>query len=175
MPFIIAALGALLAAAFWWYRLREAGRAANEFMDFVQRLIGAHKRKQLRTKAESASLGAFTDPAAAATAMLIALAAPSGALDTPAEEAVKGEMRRVMGLKDVDETFTFGRWLAGEVSGPDDVSLKFAKLWMSALSTSERFDLYGMASRVACANGEPDEARRQALARLKRRLGLTRH
>ena len=139
MPFIIAALGALLAAAFWWYRLREAGRAANEFMDFVQRLIGAHKRKQLRTKAESASLGAVTDPAAAATAMLIALAAPSGALDTPAEEAVKGEMRRVMGLKDVDETFTFGRWLAGEVSGPDDVSLKFAKLWMSALSTSERF------------------------------------
>jgi uncharacterized tellurite resistance protein B-like protein len=174
MPVLVTILAALGAAAFWYYRVKAIGAVAHDAADVAQRVRGAYRRKRFKHRAESSAFAAVDDPAAAATAMLISLATADGRLTNAAEETIKGEMRRVMAPADLDETFTFGCWLAGQATDPSDLSLRFAKLWTTALTTAERSELYDMASRVAAAGGEPTDLQRVALLRLKDRLGLTR-
>ncbi len=174
MPVLLAMLGALGAAAFWFYRMRDMGRAAHEVVDAAQRARGAYRRKRFRDKAESSPIASVEDPAAAAVAMLIALASERGSLSPAAEEAIKAEMRQVMAIPNIDETFTFARWVAGHVTDPNTLSLRFAKLWIAALELSERADLYDMASRVVQADGEPTDLQISCLRALRDRLGLTR-
>jgi hypothetical protein len=174
MPFLIGILAALGAAAFWYYRMRAIGRMAHEAVDAAQRVRGAFRRRRFRSKVESSPFAAVDDPAAAAAAMLIALAGPDGRLSPAAEEAVRDELRRIVAPAGLDETFTFGSWLAGQATDPSDISLRFAKLWMGALTAEERAELHDMASRVVATAGEPTDLQNVALLRLKDRLGLTR-
>lgn len=174
MPVLLAIIGALGAAAFWYYRLRDAGRAANEIVEAAQRARGAFRRKRFRAKAESSPIEAVEDPAAAAVAMLIALASERGPLSPAAEEAIKAEMRQTMGLSQPDETFTFAKWVAAHVTDPNTLSLRFARLWLAALQPEERADLHAMAVRVAEVDGEPTAIQVNCLKTLKDRLALTR-
>jgi hypothetical protein len=128
--------------------------------------------KRLGRLPQSATGQRDDDPAAAATAMLIALAVRSGRLSERAETAIKREMREVMGVAEVEEPFTFAFWLAEQVNDADDLSLKFKTLWLTKLSADERADLHAMASRVAAVDGPPSDAQRASLLLLKDRLGL---
>lgn len=174
MPILLAVIGALGAAAFWYYRLRDVGHAAGEIVDVAQRARGAYRRKKFRNKAESSPIEAVEDPAAAAVAMLIGLASERGSLSIPAEEAIKAEMQHVMGLPNIVETFTFAKWVAGHATDPNTLSLKFSKLWLAALEPSQREDIYEMARRVIEADGEPTVSQTGSLRTLRDRLGLTR-
>lgn len=174
MPVLLAILGALGAAAFWYYRMRDVGNAAGEVIDAAQRARGAYRRKRFRKKAESSPIEAVTDPAAAAVAMLISLANERGSLSTAAEEAIKAEMRHVMRLAAVDEIFTFSKWVASHATDPNILSLRFAKLWKENLQPSERADIHEMAKRIVEADGAPNDAQLSALRALQDRLALTR-
>ena len=174
MPVVLAILGALGAALFWYYRLRDMGHAAGEVVETAQRMRGAYRRRQFRRKAESSPVVAVDDPAAAAVAMLIALASERGSLSRAAEEAIKAEMQRGMGLTRIEETFTFARWVAGHATDPNTLSLRFAKLWLASFEPSQREDLHDMAGRVIEADGEPTRGQISALRILHSRLGLTR-
>jgi hypothetical protein len=161
-------------AAFWFYRMRDVGHTASEVVDTAQRLRGVYRRKRFLNKAESSPVAAVEDPAAAATAMLIALAASRGNLSPAAEAAIKDEMRTTMGQQNVEEAFTFARWVADHANDPGDLTLRFARLWMSALQPSERADLHAMATRIAAVDGEPTDLQVGCLRALQMRLGLTR-
>lgn len=174
MPVFLAIIGALGAAAFWYYRLRDVGHVAGEVVDAAQRMRGAYRRKRFRKKAESSPVEAVDDPAAAAVAMLIGLAVERGELSVAAEEAIKAEMQHVMGVPSIAETFTFARWVAGHVTDPNTLSLKFSKLWIAQLDEAQRQDVYDMARRVVEADGEPTAGQIGALRALRDRLGLTR-
>ncbi|PVE25982.1 hypothetical protein DC522_01720 [Microvirga sp. KLBC 81] len=174
MPVLLAILGMLGAAAFWYYRLRDVGHVAGEVIDAAQRARGTYRRKQFRKKAESSAIEAVDDPAAAAVAMLIGLASERGDLSLAAEEAIKAEMQHVMGLPNIMETFTFAEWVAGHATDPNTLSLKFSKLWVAALEDAQRADIYDMAKRVTEADGEPTASQIGALRALRDRLGLTR-
>jgi len=174
VPIILAIVAALGAFAVWYFRLRALGQVASEVIDGAERARGAYRRKRFRAKAESSPIAAVEDPAAAASAMLIALAAPEGRLSERAEAAVKREMSAGMGLADVEEAFAFARWVADHADDPNHFSLKFAKLWRTKLTTEERADFYAMACHVAAADGSPTALQRESLVRLKDRLGLVR-
>ncbi|WP_243370198.1 hypothetical protein [Microvirga solisilvae] len=174
MPILLAIIGALGAAAFWYYRLRDVGHAAGEVVDAAQRARGAYRRKAFRKKAESSAIEAVDDPAAAAVAMLIGLANERGELSVAAEETIKAEMQHVMGLSDITENFTFAKWVAGHATDPNTLSLKFAKLWIAKLDETQRVDVYDMAKRVIEVDGEPTHGQIGALKALRDRLGLTR-
>jgi hypothetical protein len=173
MPVLLAILGALGAAAFWYYRIRDLGNAAGQVVDAAQRARGAYRRKQFRKKAESSPIEAVTDPAAAVVAMLVSLANERGSLSAAAEEAIKAEMQHVMGLVAIEEIFTFSKWVAGHATDPNILSLRFAKLWTENLQPSERADIHEMAKRVVEADGAPNDAQLSALRTLRDRLGLT--
>lgn len=174
MPALLAVLGALGAAIFWYYRLRDMGHAAGEVVDAAQRMRGSYRRKRFRMKAERSPIEAVDDPAAAAVAMLIGLANERGELSIAAQEAIKAEMEHVMGLTNIVETFTFARWVAGHATDPNTLSLKFSKLWIASLEPSQLEDIYEMAKRVIEADGEPTQGQIGALRALRDRLGLTR-
>jgi len=173
MPILLAILGAIGAAAFWYYRLRDAGRAAHEVVDAAQRVRGAYRRKRYRAKAESSPIEAVDDPATAAVAMLIALASERGTLSPAAEQAIRADMQQVMGLSRVDETFIFAKWVAAHATDPNNLSLRFSRLWLAALQPEERADLYAMAARVAEVDGEPTAIQVNCLKTLGDRLALT--
>lgn len=174
MPVLLAIVGALGAAAFWYYRLRDVGHVAGELVDAAQRARGAYRRKQFRTRAESSPIAAVDDPAVAVVALLIGLASERGELTIAAEETIKAEMQYVMGMPQIVETFTFAKWVAGHATDPNTLSLRFAKLWIARLDETQRADVYDMAKRVTEADGEPTPGQTGALKALRDRLGLTR-
>ncbi|RDI61998.1 hypothetical protein [Microvirga subterranea] len=174
MHIVAAILSILGAAAFWFYRMRAAGQALSEVGDAAQHLRGAYRRKRFRNKAESSPVAAVDDPAAAATAFLISLAASRGSLTPDAEAAIKAQMESVMAVPNVEDVFVFARWVADHVHDPGDLSLRFSKLWIGHLQPAERADLYDMASRIAAVDGEPTDLQIGCLRALHVRLGLTR-
>jgi len=174
VPVLLTILGILGAAAFWYYRMRDVGRAAGEAVDTVERLRGNFRRRRFRQRAESSPVAAVEDPAAAAVAMLIKLASGPGRLSPEAETAIRDQMRDVMALPQPDETFIFARWVADHANDPNDLVRRFSKLWMAQLQAGERSDLYDMASRVAALGGAPTDEQLGCLRLLHERLGLTR-
>lgn len=174
MPIVIAIVAALGAAAFWYYRMRTIGQVAHEAIEGAQRLRGAYRRRRFRKRIESSPFLAVHDPATAATTMLVALATMGGCLTPAAEDFIRAELGNIVDAAIVEETFIYACWLAGQASDPNDVSLRFSKLWTTVLTPEERLQFYAMAARISAMDGEPGEMQRQSLVRLKDRLGLFR-
>jgi hypothetical protein len=174
MPIAIAIVAALGAAAVWYYRLRTIGQVAQEAIEGAQRLRGAYRRRQFRKQVESSPFLAVRDPATAATTMLVALATIGGRLTPAAENFIRAELGNIVDSAIVEETFSHACWLADQASDPNDVSLRFSKLWTTVLTPEERLQFYTMAARISALDGEPGEVQRQSLIRLKDRLGLFR-
>lgn len=61
MHILIAAIGLLGAAAFWWYRMKAMNDAAREVADVVGRVQGNIRRKRLRKQAALSPLTAIDD------------------------------------------------------------------------------------------------------------------
>jgi uncharacterized tellurite resistance protein B-like protein len=66
----------------------------------------------------------------------------------------------------------FGKWVASHVEDANNVSLRYAKLWLRDLSQSEREDFLQMVRRVAAADGEVTARQQLKIARLAERLAL---
>jgi uncharacterized tellurite resistance protein B-like protein len=172
MHILLGFLTLLGVAAYWYFRMRDVGQAAGEIVDAAGRVRGAYKRKQFRKKVESSPIAAVEDPVAATTAMLVALASMDGRISPEAEAAIKEEMRSIMKVGDPTEAFTFAQWVADHVIDPNDLSLKFSKLWLSKLTPAERSDVYAMAMRIVALDGPPTDLQAESLKRLKDRLQL---
>jgi uncharacterized tellurite resistance protein B-like protein len=166
---VLAVLGAVI---FWIHRLRGAGTLAHAALDTAQRVRGFSRRKRFCSQAEGSPLTAVDDPAAAAAAMMVSLAASRGTLSAVSEDRIKDEIRHSMGLAHGDEIYAFGRWISDQVLDPNSLSLRFARLWLDALQPMERREFYEMCLRVILADGEPTSLQAGAAMRLKERLGL---
>ena len=77
-----------------------------------------------------------------------------------------------MGIADPTELLVFGKWVASHVEDANNVSLRYAKLWIRDLSESERKDFVQMVRRVAAADGEVTVRQQLKIAKLVERLGL---
>ena len=58
MHILLAVLGIMGAAAFWWYRIKYMSEAAGEVADTVGRVRGKMRRDKLRKKAAVAPVAA---------------------------------------------------------------------------------------------------------------------
>ena len=173
MPYILAILGLIAGAGYWYWSLSRAGEAASHAVDLAQRARGAWRRKKFRDKANMSALTAIKDPVTAAAVMMVAIAEARGPIGPATEAAIRVELASVMQGKDVSETFIYAQWAARETGDPNTVSLKLAQLWKDTLSDDERRELAAMVGRVAERDGGPDALQREALSLLSRRLALT--
>jgi len=72
MHILLPLLGVLAAFGYWYFMLKNAGKAANEIADMAGRARGAYKRNQFRKKADASVIDAITDPRTAAVVMAVA-------------------------------------------------------------------------------------------------------
>jgi uncharacterized tellurite resistance protein B-like protein len=174
MPVLIAILSILAGLALWRFRPQAIDEAAREMIGAAQAATTALRRRRVVRPAPNPPLAAIDDPGLAAAAMLTALASMNGSLGPAAEEAIRAELATVLSDESCELTYILGRRLAGLVSDPNDISLRFSKLWTATLTAEERLDFYRMAARIVALDGEPGDFQRQTLVRLKDRLGLFR-
>ncbi|TKB31169.1 MAG: hypothetical protein E5W69_02250, partial [Mesorhizobium sp.] len=89
MHILIAAIGLLGAAAFWWYRLKTMNDAAREVADVVGRVQGNIRRKKLRKQAALSPLTAIDDPVVAAATLITAIISEHGPVLPQREAAIR--------------------------------------------------------------------------------------
>jgi hypothetical protein len=172
MQFLLGILALLGGAAFWWWRMKMIGQAANEMSDAAGRAIGKYKRYKFRKKVEDSPLEAVDDPLAAAVVMMMAIAQERGPLLEATEQAIRHELVTVMRVDDPTEVIVFAKWVATHVVDANNVSQRYSKLWIGALSHDERDEFLSSVERVAAAEGPIVPAQRAALTKLRERLGL---
>jgi uncharacterized tellurite resistance protein B-like protein len=169
---IYAILAILGGAAFWWWRLKMIGDAANDVSDVAGRAWGKYKRHKFRKKVEDSPLQTVDDPATAAVVMMYAMAKEAGPITGAVDAAIRSEVSDTMKIGDADELITFGKWAASHATDASNVILRYVKLWNSALNADERRDFADMVERVAEAAGPLDSSLRAKLGKLRERLGL---
>ena len=172
MHILLGLLAVIAGAGVWYWRFRMTKQSADEFTDAATTAWGRWKRYTFRRKVEAAPVEAVDDPAAAAVVMMIAVASAEHPLSPEAETVIGDEITGTMGIADPTEILAFGKRVASRVEDADDVSLRYAKLWHSALDREQRLDLVRMAERVARTDGGATARQAQQIARLHERLGL---
>lgn len=175
MHILIGILTILGAAAFWWYRVKYIGDAANEVIDQAQKVRGAYRRRKFRNKSEGSVLTAIDDPVTAAAAMMVSVAMVEGPMSTASEKLIRKHIASVASDHDVEEEFVFAKWVSETAVDPNNVSMKMAKIWNAALDRSERLGLIDMVRQVACADKEPSAIQLDAIDRLTERLNVSQH
>lgn len=132
MPILMAIIGALGAAVFWYYRARNAASAAHEIKDGVETAIGAVRRWSFRRKYEGNPVDAIDQPALAQGALTIAFAQLGAAQTTQQRNehlrALQSALR--VDLTASEELFVMGNWFVNECGGPSPAVTRIAKRLM---------------------------------------------
>ncbi len=172
MHILLPLLGVLAGFGYWYFVLKNAGKAAGEIADIAGRAHGAYKRNQFRKKAEASVIDAIDDPRTAAVVMAVAVAGAEGPLSAAQDAALLDAMTAVLGIDKPEEELTFAKWAADHVVDPNNVSLRFTRLWTGALSMKERRDLVDLVQKVAAADGQLSAVQEEAIQRLESRLTI---
>ncbi|UCI20363.1 hypothetical protein FJ970_05175 [Mesorhizobium sp. B2-1-8] len=173
MPFLIAVLGVLGAAALWWYRMKAMNDAAREVADVVGRVQGNIRRKKLRKQAAQSPLTAIDDPVVAAATLITAMVSEGGPV-LPRREAVIREVISQIadGQKKTDEAVVYAKWAASQIDDTTIVIDKLAPFLRERLDPNERDDLLQMLNRVAQSGEQRLKIADQRMLRLRQKLGF---
>lgn len=171
MPYIIALLGLIGGAAFWWYRLRVVKDAASEAVDAAGRIRGAYRRHRIRTKNEMAPLTAIDDPITAAATVILSIVSEDDPAGEVRVEALSSELARVSDAGRAEEALIYARWAIGEVVQTTTVIDKISPFLRTALNDAEKADLLAMLDRVAGTGAMPVQYR-DRVSRLRVKLGM---
>jgi hypothetical protein len=172
MHIILGILALLGGGVFWWWRLKAMGEAASEINDAAGRLIGTYKRKKFLKKVGESPLAAVDDPAAAAVIMMFGIAKEEAPITDAIEAVIREEIVSTMKVEDATELLTFSKWVISHVVDANNISMRYGKLWIGALSISEREDFVVMVERVAEKCGGLTVNQRNKINKLRGRLGL---
>lgn len=171
MHIVLGFLAVLGAAAFWIYRLRDAGRAVGEVVDTAERVRGFWRRKKFLAKAEGSVITAINDPVIGAGVMMIAVAGVRGPISDKAMAVIRQQYQSIAD-KDPAEDLTFARWAVDQSPDPDNISLKLASLWNSSLNAEQKREFVSMVMAVAEADGPPLPAQAATIRKLRERLSV---
>ena len=149
MPFLIAVLGVLGAAAFWWYRMKAMNDAAREVADVVGRVQGNIRRKKLRNQAALSPLTAIDDPVVAAATLIASIVSESGPILPQREAVIRAVISEIADKKKTDEAVIYAKWAASQIDDTTVVIDKLAPFLRERLDVAERNDLLQMVNRAA--------------------------
>jgi uncharacterized tellurite resistance protein B-like protein len=175
MHILIAAIGLMGAAAFWWYRVKYMSEAASEVADAVGRVRGSVRRKKLRKQAALSPLTAIDDPVVAAATLITAIVSEDTPLTPAHETAIREAVSGITDAKKTDEAVIYGKWAASQIDDANVVIDKLAPFLRERLDADEREELVTMVEGVARASGERSSAHDQHVRRLRQKLGFEIH
>ena len=172
MHFIMAIIGVLGAAAFWWYRMKDAGKAAGEVIDTAQRVRGSIRRRNFRKKAGQSAFAAIDDPIIGAATLIVALADEAQARDPGLDDALRSALASVSNADAAEEAVIYGRWAMKDTPEASTAFRLISPMLNEKLSPDEREQLVAMARDVVGPHAENGAALRAGLVTLRQRLGL---
>jgi uncharacterized tellurite resistance protein B-like protein len=172
MHILLAVLGILGAAAFWWYRMKMMNDAANEAADVIGRVRGDIRRKKIRRQNEISPLTAVNDPVVAAGTLISAMMSDDVALTPEREAALRKEIEAIAQASKLEETIVYAKWAAGQIDDTGVVIDKLGPFLRHRLSEEERHDLLAMIRRTSAAAGPPLPTLEQRMRKLRQKLGL---
>lgn len=172
MPFLIAVLGVLGAAAFWWYRMKAMNEAARDVADVIGRVQGSVRRKKLRQQAALSPLTAIDDPVVAAATLITALVSEDGPVLPQREAVIRSVISEIADKKKTEEAVIYAKWAAAQIDDTTIVIDKLAPFLRQRLDVSERNDLLQMVNRAAQGGEKRLEIADQRILRLRQKLGF---
>ena len=160
-------VGAIFAAAFWYWRFQSVHRAAKDLGDFATTARGKYRRSRFRAKANASTLTAIEDPRAAAAVVLIAAIEAGRPVNDDDEAAIRDWLRKVTDDPNPSETVIFARWAQRHVHEFGGVIRPLAPILKQSLGPVERDELIDGAATLVNRRGEVTEAQRGALLLLR--------
>lgn len=172
MPFLVAVLGVLGAAALWWYRMKAMNEAARDVADVIGRVQGSVRRKKLRKQAALSPLTAIDDPVVAAATLITAIVSEDGPVLPQREAVIRSVISEIADRKKTDEAVIYAKWAASQIDDTTIVIDKLAPFLRERLDVSERNDLLQMVNRAAQGGEKRLEIADQRILRLRQKLGF---
>ncbi|MER9950958.1 hypothetical protein [Mesorhizobium sp. M0047] len=172
MPFLIAVLGVLGAAAFWWYRMKAMNEAARDVADVIGRVQGSVRRKKLRKQAALSPLTAIDDPVVAAATLITAIVSEEGPVLPRREAVIRQVISEIADKKKTDEAVIYAKWAAAQIDDTTVVIDKLAPFLRERLDVAERNDLLQMVNRAAQGGEKRLQISDQRILRLRQKLGF---
>ncbi len=171
MHILIAILGAIGGAAFWWYRAKHISEAANDVVDLAGRARGKFRRNAIRKKAAVAPVTAIDDPVVAAATVIMAIATEDAIATPEIEDRVRQQIAQIADAAKTDEAIIYAKWASEQVADVHTVIDKACALLTDRLSPEEKEQLVAMAG-AATVKGERHPLYPKRIERLRKKLGL---
>ncbi len=169
MHILIAIVGIVAAAAFWYWRMKAVAEVAGEIGDAAGRLRGKINRARFRRKVEGSTLTGIDDPRLGAAVMLVSLVEAGRPMTREDEAIIARWLRDVAEEEEPEEAITFARWACREVVDVNEVQRRLAPLFRNRLGAEERAQLVEVAASLSRPAVEAP-AQADALRRLRNTL-----
>jgi hypothetical protein len=120
MPYIIAAIGLIIAAYFWIQRARMAAEAAHDLAGVAQDVIAAAKRFGFRRRGNLHPVESLEDPDVAIAGAGVAFLELGGLPSAEQQDKLIVSLQSRLGQSrdKAEEAAILGRWLVTESGGP---------------------------------------------------------
>jgi len=129
MPALIALVGLLSAAAFFFLRARNAAEAASDLVDMAQDARAAARRFGFRRRANTHPVESIEDPSVAIATLAVAFleldALPSREQQMALGRGLQRELN--LSLTDAEELVVLGRWMMTECGGAEPAITRVAR------------------------------------------------
>jgi uncharacterized tellurite resistance protein B-like protein len=168
---ILALMGIVGGAVFWWYRMKATNDAANEVFDAVGRVRGNMRRGKIRKKAAMAPISAIDDPVVAAATIMVSIITEDTVLSPLVEQPIRAQLANIAAPAKLDETMLYAQWATNQVADVQSV-IDIAGAYLSKeLSENEKQELVEMIIAAAPVDKRSDLFP-QRIKRLQQKLGL---
>jgi len=175
MHIVLAVLGLLGAAMFWYWRLKMAREAVGELASAADDVRLAIRRFGYLRKHKTHPADCVDDPRLAAAGIAAAVAGIDAPLSQAEIDRLTAEAGSVFGVRSAEavDIASFGRWIAGQCQSPEDAVRRLTKVVRAQAGPEAGPDLVGMVEKVAGADGAGlGEREEDAIAAIRRGLGM---
>ncbi|QHQ35978.1 hypothetical protein [Algicella marina] len=155
MPVLVALLGFLAAAGYWYFRIRDAGGTARDLADAANDVRLAARRFGFRSRANIHPIDCIEDARMAAAGITVAVAEMDGALTQAEKDTAIVQFQSVFDVSksDAEELFTFGRWIASQSGTRAEAVRRLTKKLVSLAGAEAGPDLIRLVKAVGMAEG----------------------
>lgn len=174
MHILVLIIGAIIGAAYWFHRAKQAKEAAGDLIGAAQDVRLAARRFGFRNKTNVHPFDQIEDPRLAAAGAAAALASMDGPLTDAEIKTLALETRVILKAdeSDAEDIAAFGRWLAGQSGTPEEAVRKLSKKILSLAGTEVGPELIQYCAAIASVSSPMDERQADALKRVEAIFGL---
>jgi len=150
MPILITIIGAISAALFWYYRMKDANQAAHELMDVANDVRLAARRFGYKRRTKTHPIDTVDDARLAAAGIVSAIASMSGYLEKAQIEEMAAQFKTTFDTspKEAVEIATFGRWIAAQSNSNSEALRRLSKRLFELAGSDALPDLIPMIDAV---------------------------